>query len=157
MYSKYIQSKCILNTVKILHPNTVKMQYSLNVMEMQWTQITVKNVFWILSKCSQKKSWKLTALDTGEVAWPTLVKLLLVCSKGEFEDVSDLLELLCIKWPLTSGLAGGRGVRPLFIAWVCPLCCPWSLAFPWGLTISSPPPDWIWDNDNTRGGWWWPI
>ena len=54
----------------------------------------------------------LTALETGLVA-PTLSPPLV--SKGEFEDVSERVELvLCTKCPLTSGVAavGGKGVSP---------------------------------------------
>ena len=107
-----------------------------------------------------------TALLTGLVA-PTLVRPPLL-SKGELEDVSDRVEpALCSKWPLTSGVAGGKGVSPFICPWFCccccccpPPCCCWWWSFgppPWGLTIRSPPPDWIWDSDNTKGGWWWPI
>ena len=102
----------------------------------------------------------LTALETGLVA-PTLTPPLV--SKGEwFEDVSDRVELvLCTKCPLTSGVeaaVGGKGVSPFISGpwWgggACAACC----SLPWGLTIKRPPPDWIWDRDNTNGGWWWPI
>ena len=101
---------------------------------------------------------------------PTLVRPPLL-SKGEFEDVSDLVEpALCSKWPLTSGVAGGKGVSPFICpcppcwgCWGCCCCCWWWSFWPpwppgpWGLTMRSPPPDWIWDSDNTKGGWWWPI
>ena len=56
----------------------------------------------------------LTALETGLVA-PTLTPPLV--SKGEFEDVSERVELvLCTKCPFTSeaveAAVGGKGVSP---------------------------------------------